>query len=360
MNKLSFYLLKQYVIEAVSLFLVIVFLVWITQALRLFDLVTAKGQDILTLAGQAFLTTPPLSRSILAITMGIAISRTMRALQTSRELHTIHATGRTRAMWGSFIWFALAGGIAVALIANWIEPIARKGYANWSEQIAADLVGRTLNPNQFREIAPGFVVEIGGRLPDGTILSFFAHDARDAETIRTYQAKTATISTSDDGYNLNLRDGSLQILKQGTDFSEIKFNGYELALDNITQTADRRNLDDETTTFEFLFSQEALTAPQKEAVDRRFAETFRVFALCLFVAALTAFPHARRKANIVPLEMITIIVAISDRVVSDAAPLPLFGNSTGAVYVGILGISILLPRLYGYLLPFGRTTKAKA
>lgn len=356
MRKLSFYLLRQYTSEALSLYLVLVFLVWITQALRLFDLVTAKGQDLLTLAGQAFLTTPPLSRSIIAITMGIAISRTLRAMQTSRELHTIHTTGRTRALWGSFLSFAVAGAIIVTLISNWLEPIAQRSYGDWSERIAADLVGRTLNPNQFREVAPGFVVEIGARKPDGTIVDFFADDSRDPTSRRTYMARNATISSDENGYYLNLRDGSVQIYKGGKAFSEINFSGYELALDNITQAAARRNVHDETPTWSILQTAEGrpLNSTEKFVIDQRLAETWRVFALCLFVASLTAFPNARRRGSLVPLEMITIIVAIIDRVVSDAAPLAPFGHATGAAYVFALGSAIMLYRMHAYRLPFFR------
>ena len=360
MSKLSRYLVWQYSREALALFLVLVFLVWITQALRLFDLVTAKGQDIFTLAGQAFLTTPPLARAIIAITMGIAISRIMRSMLVSRELHTIHTTGRTKALWGSFVLFAIAGALVVTLIANWIEPVAKRGFGEWSERVAADLVGRALDPGQFREITPGFIVEIGGRETDGTIINFFADDSRDPDARRTYQAQKATVSLGDDGYFLSLRDGSLQIFEDGLSFSEVNFSRYELALDRITQSTTQRSLLDETTSFTLLKALQTrpLTVSERGAIDRRIAETFRVFSLCLFVAVLTAFPHARRSKKRIPLEMVVIAVALSDRVASGIVPLTPLGNSIGAAFLFAISACILSYRLYANRLP--RFTRATA
>ena len=173
MSRLSFYLGRQYVAQGMALFSTVIFLVWITQALRLFDLVTNKGQSLLTLLGQSVLTTPPLSRAMLHICIGIGIVRTLEALQSSHELHTIHATRRVSALWNSVLVTSAGMALVIGLFAHWIEPLSYRSYADWTEQVAADLVGRALDPHQFREVTPGFVVHIEGRLPDGTITGFF-------------------------------------------------------------------------------------------------------------------------------------------------------------------------------------------
>ncbi|MCF6302448.1 MAG: LptF/LptG family permease, partial [Devosiaceae bacterium] len=75
MSHLSRYLLIRFAGGALALYLVATFLVWLTQMLRLFDLITEKGQNLFTLFGQSFLTTPPLSRQIVCICMAIGIAR---------------------------------------------------------------------------------------------------------------------------------------------------------------------------------------------------------------------------------------------------------------------------------------------
>ena len=127
MSRLSIYLSRQYLASALSLFGAVAFLVWINQTLKLFDLVTAKGQSLLTLIGQSLLTTPPLSRAMLYICIGIGIARTLNALQVSRELHTIHATRRIGALWSSLFVTATVSALAVGLLAHWIEPAGAKG-----------------------------------------------------------------------------------------------------------------------------------------------------------------------------------------------------------------------------------------
>ncbi len=165
MSRLSAYILRQCTTAGLSLFVTAAFLVWITQTLRLFDLITAKGQDLLTLMGQAAMTTPPLSGAILYICMGIGLARTLRGMQDTRELHSIHAGRRLPGLFAAIIWFALGGAVAVGLIVHWAEPISKRLYREWQADVAADLVGRTLTPHRFTEAAPGLVVFISRPQP---------------------------------------------------------------------------------------------------------------------------------------------------------------------------------------------------
>ena len=74
MSRLSPYLTKLFVFEAVALTSVVVFLLYLVQSLRMFDLVSAKGQDLLTLAGQAALVMPAVAVIFLYVCIGIGLA----------------------------------------------------------------------------------------------------------------------------------------------------------------------------------------------------------------------------------------------------------------------------------------------
>ena len=76
-------------------------------------------------------------------------------------------------------------------------------------------------------------IVIGGRQGTGNITDFFADDRRDPDMRHTYIAKTATVATDTDGYVLELHDGSLQYLSKDSDFSQVSFKTYNVALNKL-------------------------------------------------------------------------------------------------------------------------------
>lgn len=357
MSRLSRYLIRQYAAHGLALLGAVVFLVWITQALRLFDLITAKGQDLFTLAGQSLLTTPPLARATIYICIAIGIVRTLKAMQVSRELHSIHAGRRIGALWSSLIATALAGALAVGVVSHWAEPASRNAYNDWSARIAADLVGRTLEPHRFREITPDFVVEIGGRRSDGTITDFFAHDARDPEATKTYQARSATIASDKEGLYLALTDGVLQYYRSDGTFSEVRFAGYQLGLDKLAREATPRSQLEETTSLTLLADAQtrALSPVEIGELQSRSMESLRVLAMCLLVGAIAGFPTARRGRTYLPLEVTVVSLAMVDRVMTDFLPLPAVKGATGVLMLFAIGLVVMVWRLGNFHLPrFGK------
>jgi len=314
MTKLSRYIASQFAIQTLALFFVATLLVWITQTLRLFDVVTAKGQDMFTLIGQATLTTPRLSMAIIYICMGIGIARAMRAFQASKELHTIHSTNRLSALYSALVVFIFSGMAITTLIANWVEPLSNRAYAKWNEEVAADLVGRALNPNKFSEIVPGLVIVIGDRQADGTIVNFFADDKRDKKTQKTYIAKKAEILFDEKGYNISLIDGSMQFKQSDNQLSVISFNRYDLSLDKLINESNSSKTINETDSFSLFIGK--LNSTAKKELRERFSETLRVLALCLFVAAISIFPNARRGKKIFPIEITVLLIGLGERAIS--------------------------------------------
>ncbi len=363
MSRLTRYLLGQYARDAAALFAVAAILVWLIQMLRLFDLVTAKGQGLLTLAGQAFLTTPPLTRELLFICMAIGLSRGLQRLQDSRELHSIHIMQRTSKIWTALAVYAAIGAVIVSIMAHWAVPEVKQAGREMQAQIAAELVGENIVPGRFTEVTQGVVVRIGGREPDGTITGFFADDSRNPDRHSTYFADSAVILQTDDGYQISLRDGRLQLVTEDEPFSEVEFARYELAIDSLTETGEARTELNDWNTLQLLQIRQN-QANRERQVDEllfdRIADATRLIALLLCVAAVQSFPHARRGNRYMPTEVLIIGGAFVEHFSSgSAADSSVYGPFAGTLILLSFATLVLVYQLRG-LIGKGRRKKARA
>ena len=101
MKRLTAYLSRLFVTDALILFGVVCVLLWLVNCLRSFDVVAVKGQGLWTLAFQALLTMPPLVGAFFYVCVGIGLARALQALQANKELHIIHAGHGLRSLWAA-------------------------------------------------------------------------------------------------------------------------------------------------------------------------------------------------------------------------------------------------------------------
>mgnify|MGYP003143340349 CR=1 FL=1 len=318
MDRLSRYLQSQFFAQALTIFAAGGALIWLMQLLRLFDLVSAKGQNFLTLMGQSGLTTPTFARSILYVCFAIGLVRGLRALHSSRELHTIHAGQRTDALWRGIISFTLAGAAIVTLVSNFIEPHSRRISADWSAEIAADVVGRALVPGRFTEIEDGLVFSISARRRDGTLVDFFFDDTTN-ETRRTYFAETASVFQDETGYQLILNNGAIQYESaERGGLSQIRFAQYHISLASLIDAASRTTSAAQTDSFGLAAKALAGSATREEIkmLNERFADTLRALAICALAAAFCAYPDGGRGRRRIPMELVILLVAFAEQAVS--------------------------------------------
>src|SRR5690606_15728955 len=248
---------------------------------------------------------------------------------------------------GISIYTGLAA-LAVLVISNFVEPYTSRQVNEWSASITADLVGRTLRPHRFAEVVPGVNMVIGGREGDGNITDFFADDARNPESRRTYVAKTAIIAQDEQGYVLQMFDGQIQYMTDTFQFSQVSFERYDLALERLTGETEYRDTLAEKNSYELIAG--AMAAGNWDGdtlalLGKRLGEVLRVVAICCFVTALAAFPHGRRGTEI-PLELVVLGAAFLERGVGSMPSIAgQYGALAGASVLLIVSAIALLYRL---------------
>jgi lipopolysaccharide export system permease protein len=339
MSRLGLHLTKQFVFEAVALTSVVVFLLYWVQSLRMFELVSAKGQDLLTLAGQAALVMPAIAVVFLYVCIGIGLARALRALQLSRELVIIHSAPRLKALLGAIAAYTAIFTLVVLSLAHVFGPMADQRRFEWSASIAVDLVSRALTPHRFAEIVPGVTVVIGGRQGIGEITDFFADDRRNPERRQTFTAREALIMRTDESYILQLMDGEIRYLDARGGYSEVSFERYDLSLALFSEAVDGGAQTSIALVQDALATGKWGTVPQ--ILVNRTAEGLRVIGLCALIAALAALPGSVRGRYSVPLELVTLVLAFLDRGLSSTLqPMFFFGSMSGAL-VMIAGAAVI-------------------
>ena len=349
MTRLSAYLVRLFARDALAIFTVGLVLLYLIQCLRIFDVVSVNGQSLFTLLGQAALGMPALAIVFGYVCMGIGLARGLAALQSSQELHIIHSNRRVRALLTAIAVFAGVGTLIVLLLSNFVEPAANGRLNDWSASVAADIVGRTLTPHRFSEVVPNVVIVIGGRQGTGQISDFFADDRRDPDMRRSYIAKAAVVAEDHDGYVLELHDGSIQYLSSDNEFSQVSFHRYNITLSRLIEPLENRDRLAESNSFELLLGAVSSGIWSEDLASRltgRLGDGLKVVAMCLFVAAMAVFPHARRKRFAVPLEIAVLVVAFIESAIGTYAPGPkLVVLVAGSLLVSLVSLLLLLYRL---------------
>ncbi|MGB3338427.1 MAG: LptF/LptG family permease [Devosia sp.] len=342
MKRLTAYLARMFVTDALILFGVVCFLLWLVNCLRSFDVISVKGQSVWVLAIQALYTMPPLAIAFFYVCVGIGLARALQALQTNKELHIIHTSYGLGSLWRATAVVAGAGVVGVLLLSNFVEPYAYRRLNALSASVAADLVSSTLRPGRFTQVTPGVVLLIGGRGADGEIREFFADDRRNPEMRRTYLAESARVASDGQSYVLELRNGSLQYHGEGR-FSEVTFGRYDVNVDQLSQPVGQANPMLERDSFS-LVSEALATGVWSHdmlmLLANRAAEGLRVIGMAMMVLAVLGFPSGRRANIPVPMEAGVLLIAFGERGLSAYSPL---GTATGALaMIVVAGIALLV------------------
>jgi len=148
---------------------------------------------------------------------------------------------------------------------------------------------------------------------------------------------------------LQLADGTIQYRTTDGQFSEISFERYDIALERLTGDEDTGERRGDLSTYGIItrgLTEGEWPADSLRRVAERTADGFRVLALCLFVAAISAFPSGRRKEPALPVEIAVLGIVLLERAVTSYAPVAGWARETsGVITLIVLSTAILIYRL---------------
>jgi lipopolysaccharide export system permease protein len=188
--------------------------IWITQALRSFDLMTSQGQTILTFLGLTSMVIPVLVLIIAPIALMIAVFHTLTKLAADSEIIVMNAAGLSPLrLFVPFLYATLVAAILVAFISFYLAPNCVRRANGWSAEITGDVLTNILQPGRFVQLNPNLIIRIRERQPGGILVGIIIDDRRDPKERITIVADHGTVVKSGEGSFLVLEDGHLEHLQ---------------------------------------------------------------------------------------------------------------------------------------------------
>jgi len=185
-------------------------LMWMTQALRNFDLMTNQGQSILVFVGITALIIPMLVMIIAPMAVMIAVAYVLNKLGNDSELIVMNAAGM--APWRTFRPFLTLGlivSVFVAWISFYLSPKCLQELRRWATQVRAEIVSSNVQPGRFIVVDGKLTLHIRARDPSGQLLGILVDDQRDPKERATVIAERGDFVTNDRGIFLLLENGAV-------------------------------------------------------------------------------------------------------------------------------------------------------
>src|ERR1700730_759481 len=187
---------------------------WFTQAIREFDLITSQRQTMFVFIGITGLLILLLVMMIAPISLVLATAHIINKLSSDSEIIVMNAAGVSP--WPLVRPFLAAGLVVAALVAAiavYISPWSLRELRDWATQVRADILTNIVQPGRFTTISGNLTFHIADRKPNGLLVGIFLDDRRDPKEHATYLAERGEIVKNDTGSFLVLEKGSVQRLE---------------------------------------------------------------------------------------------------------------------------------------------------
>lgn len=354
MRRFGTYLFSQTLYAFVGVMMTLAGIAWVTQALRRFDLVTAKGQAIAVYLGLTMLSMPRVLGVVAPFALVVALVLVLQRLQADSGIVAITAAGVSQRRFAlPFVAAALTVAAFVAALAFWISPSSSRSVYDMMQTVRADIVANVIQPGRFTQVDAGLTFHIRNRDGDGSLLDLFILDDRSPEFSYTYSAKRGRVA--------EVMGRSMIVMEQGTVERKAKssgantfvtFGSYAFDLSQLTSKAGDASYGlSERTLGELLEMRKTNDDPEIiPEIMNRIAEPIYPLAQALAVFLFLGFPTSNRRGQTLPVTM-AIIVGSVVRVLGFAV----MGISKGAPEISFMAIvaPALLASVFAVMIAVG-------
>lgn len=233
---LNHYFLRQLAETFAIVLLVLTALVWVSQALRLLNLVIEKGRSLTEFLELTGLLVPWIMGLIAPSALFIACVYILDRLNGDSELVVIHASGTSR--WRLLRPFMVAAIVVTAFIVfvNAVAmPWGMREFRHKLVEVRTDLIATLVQEGQFVSPEAGLTVHIKNQKPNGELEGLVFADARNTDATVTYLAERARLIETSRGTILLLRNGTVHRLRSGsTHVDVVRFDEYSLDLSSYS------------------------------------------------------------------------------------------------------------------------------
>jgi lipopolysaccharide export system permease protein len=338
MRRFGTYLFSRTLYAFVGVMLTLAGIAWVTQALRRFDLVTAKGQAIAVYLGLTLLSMPRVLGVVAPFALVVALVLVLQRLQAESGIVAITAAGVSqRRLALPFITSALVVSAFIAALAFWFNPIASRSVMDMMQTVRADVVANVIQPGRFTQVDTGLTFHIRNRDGDGSLLDLFILDDRNPEFSYTYSAKRGRVAEVAGRSMIVMEQGTIERKAKATGANTfVTFGSYAFDLSQLAGKPGAANYGlSERTIGELLELRKTENTPElAPEIMNRLAEPIYPLAQTLAVFLFLGFPTTNRRGQTLPVTM-AIIVGSLVRVLGFAV----LGVSKGSPNISFMAVA---------------------
>jgi lipopolysaccharide export system permease protein len=233
------YIFRTALVACLATLLVLTAVIWITQALKELDLLTAKGQTIIVFLIITSLTLPAMITIIAPVALFIATVFTLNKLNGDSELVVMSAAGMSPStIFKPFAVLALLIALLVGYMTYYLMPASLSALRDMVTKIRVDLVANILKEGQFTTLDVGITFHFRERAAD-TLFGVFMQDGRDKTKVTVYIAERGRIVEANNSSYLILENGTVQRqTTESKDTAIIAFQRYAVDLSQLSPDSD--------------------------------------------------------------------------------------------------------------------------
>lgn len=306
-TSLSRYLFLQTLAPFLVASFVLTGIIWLTQALRMLDVLITQGQTLLTFFQLTALALPSTLIVVLPVSLFCAVLYALHKLIGDSEIVVMFSAGISRARLAlPIIALSVLTSLLILSFSIYVAPSGMRELRSRLYEIRGDVATAMIREGTFSNPAPGLTVYVRERDNDGTTRGILVHDGRNLQEPITYMAESGSLIDRGDGLLFVMFNGSIQrVSRQG----EATSPATVLYFDKYTYDLSQYMQDRPALTYESRerYLHELLDpAPDDEYAQRnrkkfvadaheRIVEGFYPVALTLIaLAALLPAPFSRR------------------------------------------------------------------
>ena len=306
-TKLSRYLFLQTLGPFLVASFVLTGIIWLTQALRMLDVLITQGQTLLTFFELTALALPSTLMIVLPVSLFCAVLYALNKLIGDSEVVVMFSAGVSRAQLAvPIVAVAVATALLILSFSIYVAPAGMRELRIRLFEIRSDVATAMIREGMFNNPAQGLTVYVRERHSDGSTHGILVHDGRNPNEPITYMAESGSLIDQGDGLLFVMFNGSIQrVSREGNSTSPATI----LYFDKYTYDLSQYMNDQPTLTFEGRerYLHELLNPPADDAyaqrnrtkfiadAHERLVEGLYPIALTLIaLAALLPAPFSRR------------------------------------------------------------------
>lgn len=314
MRRFGTYLFLRTIYAFLGVMMTLAGIAWVTQALRRFDLVTAKGQAIAVYLGLTMLSMPRVLGVVAPFALVVALVLVLQRLQADSGIVAITAAGVSQRRFAlPFVAAALTVAAFVGFLAFWLSPSSSRSVYDMMQTVRADIVANVIQPGRFTGVDAGLIFHIRNRDGDGSLLDLFILDDRSPEFSYTYTAKRGRVADVMGRSMIVMEQGTVERKAKGSGANTfVTFGSYAFDLSQLTaKTGDSSYGLSELTLGELFELRKTDDNPEiTPEIMNRLAEPIYPLAQALVVFLFLGFPTSNRRGQTLSVTMALIVGSV--------------------------------------------------